>query len=51
VALGNAPGSPEVAAALLARADDPSPQVRRHVAWALERHGLQRSSSVTFAAP
>ena len=35
VALGNAPPSPEVADALEARAGDPSPLVREHVAWAL----------------
>ncbi|MFZ5558572.1 MAG: tRNA epoxyqueuosine(34) reductase QueG [Pseudomonadota bacterium] len=39
VALGNAPTSPEVLAALEARSDDPSPLVRTHVAWALARHG------------
>ena len=39
VALGNAPRSPEIVAALRARADDPSPLVREHVVWALERHG------------
>ncbi len=38
VALGNAPSSPAVVAALGARADDPSPLVREHVAWALARH-------------
>ena len=38
VGLGNAPGSDEVVAALRARADDPSPLVREHVAWALARH-------------
>jgi len=38
VALGNAPGTPEVIAALRRRADDPSELVREHVAWALERH-------------
>ncbi|MBW7900545.1 MAG: tRNA epoxyqueuosine(34) reductase QueG [Rhodocyclaceae bacterium] len=37
VALGNAPGSPQVLAALQARADHPSPLVREHVAWALAR--------------
>ena len=37
VALGNAGGGSEVVAALRARADDPSPLVREHVAWALER--------------
>lgn len=37
VALGNAPGSLEVRTALEARAQDASPLVREHVAWALER--------------
>ena len=44
VALGNAPGSPEVAAALAARADHPSPLVREHVAWALARHQATRAA-------
>jgi epoxyqueuosine reductase len=38
VGLGNAPSTPVVVAALRARADDPSPLVREHVAWALGRH-------------
>jgi len=38
VGLGNAPGSPEVLAALRARAAHPSALVREHVAWALSRH-------------
>ncbi len=38
VALGNAPTTPEVIAALKSRRDDPSPLVREHVAWALTRH-------------
>jgi epoxyqueuosine reductase len=38
VALGNAPTSPEVLAALRTRADHPSALVREHVAWALARH-------------
>ena len=38
VALGNAPTSPAVLAALHARANDASPLVREHVAWALARH-------------
>ena len=38
VALGNAPASSAVVAALRSRADDPSPLVREHVAWALARH-------------
>ncbi len=39
VALGNAPTTPAVVAALRARAGHPSALVREHVAWALERHG------------
>jgi epoxyqueuosine reductase len=39
VALGNAPSSPEILAALRARAEDPSELVREHVAWALRCHG------------
>jgi epoxyqueuosine reductase len=38
VGLGNAPQSPEVIAALRARADHPSALVREHVAWALRVH-------------
>ncbi|HTN29074.1 MAG TPA: tRNA epoxyqueuosine(34) reductase QueG [Burkholderiales bacterium] len=38
VGLGNAPQSPEVIAALRARADHPSALVREHVAWALGVH-------------
>ena len=38
VGLGNAPRSPEVVAALRARADHPSALVREHVEWALSRH-------------
>ncbi|MDZ7593102.1 MAG: tRNA epoxyqueuosine(34) reductase QueG [Thiobacillus sp.] len=37
VALGNAPPSPEIQAALGARLDHPSELVREHVAWALAR--------------
>ena len=37
VALGNAPKSAAVRAALNARADHPSPVVREHVAWAMAR--------------
>jgi epoxyqueuosine reductase len=39
VALGNAPTSPAILAALEARREHPSPLVREHVAWALARHG------------
>ena len=37
VALGNAAPAPAIVAALQSRAEDPSPIVREHVAWALER--------------
>ncbi|GAP67425.1 Fe-S electron transport protein [Mizugakiibacter sediminis] len=42
VALGNAPYSGEVVAALQARADHPSALVREHVAWALEEQRRKR---------
>ena len=38
VALGNAPTTPEVIAALRSRAGSDDPLVREHVAWALARH-------------
>jgi epoxyqueuosine reductase len=38
VALGNAPSSPEVIAALRSRVSEPSALVREHVAWALSQH-------------
>lgn len=38
VALGNAPTTPAVLAALRSRADSADPLVREHVAWALARH-------------
>ena len=40
-ALGNAPTSPAVVAALQARREHPSALVREHVAWALARHGAR----------
>ncbi|MCG9041531.1 tRNA epoxyqueuosine(34) reductase QueG [Laribacter hongkongensis] len=45
VALGNAPASPAVVAALRTRADDPSGLVREHVAWALAQHCRSDSQS------
>jgi epoxyqueuosine reductase len=39
IALGNAPTSPEVVAALQARKDSASALVREHVQWALREHG------------
>ncbi|MGV8923378.1 MAG: tRNA epoxyqueuosine(34) reductase QueG [Thermomonas sp.] len=41
VALGNAPRSDSVIAALQSRLEHPSPVVREHVEWALARHGLE----------
>lgn len=41
VALGNAPSSPAIIAALNARADHPSVLVREHVHWALAQHGIE----------
>jgi len=43
VALGNAPTSLHVLAALRSRADHPSALVREHVHWALSRHEGKRS--------
>jgi epoxyqueuosine reductase len=40
VGLGNAPTGTAVVGALKSRADDSSPLVRDHVAWALQRHGI-----------
>lgn len=38
IALGNAPGSPDVIDALRQRQDDASAIIREHVAWALQQH-------------
>jgi len=38
VALGNAPSTPTIVEALRQRSDHPSPLVREHVQWALQRH-------------
>jgi epoxyqueuosine reductase len=53
VALGNAPGTPAVVAALEARCDDPSPLVAEHVRWALARHraGVTPPTTARTAAP
>jgi epoxyqueuosine reductase len=39
VGLGNAPTSPDVVKALIARKENSSPLVKEHVEWALSRHG------------
>ncbi|HQU79013.1 MAG TPA: tRNA epoxyqueuosine(34) reductase QueG [Azonexus sp.] len=44
VALGNAPNSPEIQAALGSRANHPSPLVREHVTWALARLAATNSA-------
>ncbi|GAB3732890.1 tRNA epoxyqueuosine(34) reductase QueG [Luteimonas pelagia] len=44
VALGNAPTSAAVVAALRARDAHPDPVVREHVQWALARHGERRGA-------
>jgi epoxyqueuosine reductase len=49
VALGNAPTSDTVVAALRAREHDPSPLVAEHVRWALARHGEAPLSAPTTA--
>ena len=46
VALGNAPSSPDVVAALRTRAGDQSPLVREHVEWALARHTLHAGTVI-----
>ncbi|MGH8188951.1 MAG: tRNA epoxyqueuosine(34) reductase QueG, partial [Steroidobacteraceae bacterium] len=44
VALGNAPTTPEVVAALAARREDSSALVREHVEWALAQHQKEADS-------
>ncbi len=44
-ALGNAPHTSAVVAALTARANDPSPLVREHVAWALAEQARKQSDN------
>ncbi|OBS08797.1 tRNA epoxyqueuosine(34) reductase QueG [Acidihalobacter prosperus] len=47
VALGNAPGSTAIVAALQARTDHASALVREHVHWALERHAKHAATGCT----
>jgi epoxyqueuosine reductase len=47
VGLGNAPTSERVVAALKSREADPSPLVREHVAWALQRHQRKGAKDAT----
>jgi len=49
VALGNAPRSPELLAALRVRAGDASALVREHVGWALERQGSSKTAEISNA--
>ena len=46
VALGNAPTTPELVAALLARQHEPSQLVAEHVSWALGRHEHKETGDV-----
>ncbi|MEQ1439585.1 tRNA epoxyqueuosine(34) reductase QueG [Fontimonas sp. SYSU GA230001] len=50
VALGNAPASDEIIAALQRRLDHPDEMVREHVRWALARHDLAISGAGRSAA-
>lgn len=43
VALGNAPTTAEVVAALRNRMDDPQPLVREHTHWALQQHQIREN--------
>jgi epoxyqueuosine reductase len=45
VALGNAAPAPPALAALLARADHPSPLVREHIRWSITRHRDRRDAA------
>jgi epoxyqueuosine reductase len=47
VALGNAPTTPDVIAALESRREYPDAVVREHVAWALARHAARHSAIAT----
>ena len=51
VALGNAPPSPAVLAALRSRQDDASAVVREHVAWALRQHAERDLNGAGEAPP
>lgn len=44
IALGNAPTTPEVLAALHARRDEADPVVREHIAWALAQHAARSAA-------
>ena len=51
VALGNAPSTPDVIAALESRRDDASALLREHVGWALAEHAARRSAPDDDRAP
>jgi epoxyqueuosine reductase len=51
VALGNAPADEAIVEALQAHADDPSPLVREHVAWALAQQRRKRACAPPGPAP
>ncbi|HJU50334.1 MAG TPA: 4Fe-4S double cluster binding domain-containing protein, partial [Pseudogulbenkiania sp.] len=49
VGLGNAPSSPAVLTALVARENDPSELVREHVRWALAQHAERAAGGAAAA--
>lgn len=51
IALGNAPTTPDVLAALESRRDEPDTVIREHVTWALERHALQERPMGAMVLP
>jgi epoxyqueuosine reductase len=51
VALGNAPPSTEILEALASRMDDPSPLIREHVRWALQRLRSRGKSAIVANSP
>ena len=50
IGLGNAPHDAAVVAALAARAMDPSPLVREHVAWALARQTAKAGGAASVSS-
>jgi epoxyqueuosine reductase len=48
IALGNAPTTPAVIAALRSRRDSDNAVVREHVAWALEQHAARKGSALAL---
>ena len=49
IALGNAPTTPDVIAALDSRRDTPDPVIREHIEWALEQHARGETQDADYA--